>query len=331
MQNNHPFFIKEQLIKAIRRFFEEQQFHEVIVPVLNEALPVDPNIYAFKTAWHYADQTHERYLSTSPEAALKKALALGLEKVFAISPSFRDFDPAGNDHHPEFLMLEWYRAGTDYQTIMDEVEELIVEVNREVQSYLNNDLSLGDQLCYQGEWLSLKRPWKRVSLPTLFEQVAGAPFFEYQRLDKMQILAQKYNYQINNATWEQLFNQFFTDQLEPTLGAQPVFLTDLPSQISPCAVGKIDNPHLAERFELYLGGMELANGNTEETDSILIAKRFKQENAERLKNGESSYPVDQEFITALEAMSRTKQPYAGVGLGVERLGMLLADRTTLSF
>lgn len=327
MKKNHPYLIREQVVKAIRQFFEKQFFHEVFVPVLNRALPLEPNLYAFETHWHYQDKTEELYLPTSPESSLKKMLARGFEKVFAIAPSFRNLEPVDLEHHPEFLMLEWYRSGVDYEAIMDDVEELIKFVAKKIRLYLD-DKSPSSELVYQGQAINLQGKWRRVSLEKLFKEKVGFSFKDLS-LAKLKKLAEENGYQVSDATWEELFNQFFMDQIESGLGNQPLFLTDFPSRISPLCKVCTDKPYLAQRFEVYLGGLEIGNGNSELTKFELVKKKFLEEQEYRRVSQLPTHKIDQDFLQALMQMNQAGQSYAGIGLGVERLAMILADQESL--
>ncbi len=327
MKKNHPYLIREQVVKAVRLFFEERSFHEVLVPVLNRALPLEPNLYAFETRWHHQDKTEKLYLPTSPESSLKKILARGFEKVFAIAPSFRNLEPVDVEHHPEFLMLEWYRTNANYEAIMDDVKELIKFVANKIKLYLDDE-SQSSELVYQGEAINLKGKWRKVSLEKLFKEKVGCSFKDLS-LSKLKKLAEKNGYQVLDATWEELLNQFFMDKIEPDLGKQPLFLTDFPSRISPLCKACANKPYLAERFEVYLGGLEIGNGNSELTDSKLVKKKFLEEQKYRQTPQLPTHGIDQQFLQALSEMDQTGQSYAGIGLGVERLAMILANQESL--
>ncbi len=327
MKKNHPYLIREQVVKAIRQYFEEQSFHEVLVPMLNRALPLEPNLYAFETHWHYQDKTEKLYLPTSPESSLKKMLAKGFEKVFAIAPSFRNLEPVDVEHHPEFLMLEWYRANGNYEAIMDDVQELVKFVAKKIKLYLDDE-SQSSELVYQEETINIKGKWRRASLESLFKEKVGCSFKDLS-LSKLIKLAEKNGYQVLDATWEELFNQFFMDKIESSLGNQPLFLTDFPSRISPLCKARTDKPYLAERFEVYLGGLEIGNGNSELTDSKLVKKKFLEEQKYRQTSKLLAHDIDQEFLQALSEMDQTGRSYAGIGLGVERLAMILANQNSL--
>ncbi len=174
-----PIFIREQIIKSIREFFDEIGFHEVVAPVLNKSLPVEPNIYPFATVWSKIKASDNLYLSTSPEAALKKMIAMGIGNCFAIGKSFRNLEGQGSRHNPEFLMLEWYRENADYTDIMKECEKLILYVHNKVKSQNAKVKSaiqkskLNHKIIYQKHKIDLSAPWKRYSLIDLFQKYAG--------------------------------------------------------------------------------------------------------------------------------------------------------------
>jgi lysyl-tRNA synthetase class 2 len=318
MKQNHPFLVKARLVKFIRQFFWEQDFVEIQTPVLNHNLPLEPNLYAFETNWQTMVGSKPLYLATSPEAALKKMLAQGLEKVFAIGHSFRNLEPADTEHNPEFLMLEWYRTDADYQDIMLDIKTLITTVFKQLQ------------LTTLAEQLQLNQDWPVYSLDQLFTKKFNHSLKQLQPLTAIKNLAKSFHYETANATWEQLFNQIFMNQIEPNLGKTPFFLVDFPAQISPLCQPKSDNPHLAKRFEFYLNGLEIANGNSEQTDPQIVQQHFEQERQYRRQQNLPTAPLDHKFIQALEKLQQSGHTYAGVGLGIERLAMLAANQEALS-
>jgi len=322
-KNLQPFLIKEQLIVAIRQFFQDQNFHEIIVPILNKGLPLEPNLYSFSTQWQYLDNTDRFYLPTSPEAALKKTLAKGVDKVFSIGHSFRNREPSDLEHHPEFLMLEWYRADADYEQIMEDIELLINYLADDINKFLNRKKS--QKIIYQDLELELSEPFKRISLVELFEKKIGKPLTECLSISAIKGIAKDLGFSTKNSTWEQLFNQIFLEKIEPTIGNQPTFLTDFPAQISPLCKSKKKQSDFAQRFEFYLAGVEIGNGNTEQTDVDKVKKAFHQEKQYRIEQNLPLHPIDQEFLKALELLHKTGKSFAGVGLGVDRLAMIFAD------
>lgn len=295
------YLLREKIISLIRDFFIKQKFHEVITPVLNDAIPFEPNIYPFETEWKNLNGTRKLFLSTSPEKNLKKLLAAGMGNCFSIGHSFRNLEASGPLHTPEFLMLEWYRKNADYTAIMKDVQNLIIYIGKQVKESHYNVL----------------KHYNIISLIALFKQYAKLDLEEIVLSDeKLFAYARKKGHQTKGASWHELFDQIFVNEIEPYLPKQPCFLIDFPSRISPLCKPKKDKPYLAERFELYINKVELANGNTENTDVESVKKGL-------LK------PIDQKFLQSLKMMDKTS--YAGVGLGIDRLTMIFSNSSYIKF
>ncbi len=326
MINLNPVFIREEVIREVRSFFEKNNFHEVITPSLNFALPLEPNLYAFTTNWKTSAESREMYLSTSPESGLKKMLANGIGNCFAISKSFRNLEGAGSLHTPEFLMLEWYREDADYTIIMHDVQNLVLKVKERVDNHLSRESS--SQLTYQGTTISLKEKWPVYSLVDLFGKYANLDYFEILDDEIMLMKARHKGYNTENATWGELFDQIFVNEIEFSLPMSPFFIVDFPAKISPLCAPKKSNPLLVERFEVFLLGKELGNGNSENTDSEYVEKLFRNEQKYRSNHLLIAPPIDMNFIASLKEMSFKK--YAGIGLGIDRLAMIMADVTSIT-
>lgn len=295
--------LKEQIIKSIRDFFSARGLREIIIPIFNTSLPLEPNIYAFRLGKYY--------LPTSPEATLKKKIAQGIGNCFAVGHTFRDLEDTSSIHSPEFLMLEWYRENADYRRIITDTRQLIIFIKEKIKSKT-----------------LLPEKWQEISMEQVFRKYARLNLSEIID-DKMMIkVAAEKGYSIKNTTWEQIFNQIFLNEVEPHLPKEPFFLTDYPAKISPLCAKRTDKPYLAQRFELYIGGVEIANGNSENTDAEGILRSMKEEEKYRKKRGILSPPVDMEFIEALRKMHGKN--YAGSGLGVERLAMVLGGIEDIS-
>lgn len=277
MKNLKPIFIREAIIKATREFFYAKKFHEVIVPVLNDAVPLEPHLFPLETSWNTVDVAKKRYLSLSPERSLKRMLAEGIGNCFAFGKSFRNLENAGSQHLPEFLMLEWYRKNADYFQIIKDTEELILYIQKNLERLHHSKKKIVPG-------------WKKVSLYSLFKKTGG---------------------------WDEkreIFDQIFVNKIESKFSKEPFFLVDFPARFSPLCKVQKGKPHLAERFELYIGGMEIGNGNTENTDADSVRKMLKK-------------PIDETFLSALRAMS--KKSYAGMGLGIDRLAMFFSGVTDI--
>jgi len=312
MINLQTILIREQIIKLIRKFFYAEHFHEVIIPVLNNSVPLEPNIYPFQTVWNTQKGNQTLFLSTSPERRLKQMIALGIDNCFAIGPSFRNLENSGTLHTQEFLMLEWYRINATYTEIMDDTQQLI--------KYISNKLGKNRKLN-----LDLSKTWKKISLTSLFSRFLKSDLNEIIENKKLLFeIAQKRGYNTRNASWNEIYDQLFVNEIESYIPKEPFFLIDFPSRISPLCKSKKDNPLLAERFELYINRMETANGNTENTDSTSIQKHFI---TEQKKRSQKCQPIDTEFIKSINKMNNLS--YAGIGLGIDRLTMLFAGSNSI--
>lgn len=310
-----PMFVREKLIRDIRMFFEKHHFHEVIIPVLNTTVPLEPTLFPFSTTWSTCEGEQTMYLSTSPERHLKKMLAQGLGDCYAIGHTFRNVERSGPYHHPEFLMLEWYREHVDFNQIMDDVEQLVRFVAHT------------DAIRYQGKTYSIQSPFPRLSLEKLFIKHVGVSFSEILTDKNMHACAKKLGYSVKDATWEQLFHQIMLNKVEPHFPKEPFFLLDFPARISPLCARNTTKPYLADRFEFFIAGIEIGNGNTEETSRELVQKGFEEELKNRIATHQLTTPIDEEFLQSIDRLHH--QPYAGIGLGIDRLAMILADVTDI--
>ncbi|MFC1822606.1 EF-P lysine aminoacylase EpmA [Thermodesulfobacteriota bacterium] len=278
--------IRSRIIQSIRRFFIERDYLETETPCLIPAPAPEANIDAIPS--------RQGFLQTSPELCMKRLLAAGYHRIFQVSRCFREGE-RGSHHLPEFTMLEWYRAGIDYQALMDECEELFL--------FACEDLGIADRLVYQGLNISLTRPWERISVTEAFERFASLPMKKALELE--------------------CFDKLMVSEIEPHLGiSEPTFLYDYPSSLAALARLKRSERGLAERFELYVGGLELANAFSELTDVDEQKRRFKKEREKRERGGRDVYPLPEKFLDALQHMPRS----AGIALGVDRLVMVLTDQ-----
>ena len=228
------------------------------------------------------------WLQTSPELALKRLLAAGDGNIFQICQVWRDGE-RGTRHLPEFTMLEWYRPNTDYLQLMTDCEKLL------------QALVPSGQLNYQGQAIEFMAPWPRMTVHEAFDNYATCS--------------------VDMAIENDTFEEILTNEVEPKLGLNPLFLTEYPTPLAALARTKQDNPAVAERFELYIGGMELGNGFSELVDPIEQRKRFEADERIRQVAGKPPYPMPEDFLRELEQMPES----AGMALGIDRLIMLLTD------
>lgn len=281
--------IRSRLLHALRSFFHERGFVEVETPVRLAAPALELHIDA--------EPAGDHWLRTSPELHMKRLLADGLENIFQLGPCFRRGE-RGDRHHPEYTMLEWYRARADYTDILADTKALI--------SYCAQAVLGRADLVYRGQQIALLPRWERIPVADAFQRWAGW----------------------NPAThWDaERFDLDLVEKVEPNLPRDvPVVLTDYPTPAAALARRKPSDASVAERWELYIGGLELANAYSELTDPAEQRARFESCARERRALGKEVYPLDEAFLSALEKMP----PAGGIALGVDRLAMLFADAATL--
>jgi len=258
-------FIKEFVVQYIRQFFISKNFHEIETPTLLPKIPIEPNLYPLKTVWQ--ERKIDFYLPTSPESSLKKVIAKGIGNCFTISKVFRDLENIGPTHNLEFSMLEWYEMNKTHLDIAKTTQELILNCYHSVLKKQNKKLT--SILNYQNQNIDLSSPWYEFTLSQLFREYANIDLSK--NLDTNSILktAKNKGYNIDGInTWEPLYTQIFINEIESKLPLdKPVIIFDYPTQLSPLCKKCPDSPGFSQRFEFYIGGMEIGNAYTELTDS----------------------------------------------------------------
>jgi lysyl-tRNA synthetase class 2 len=274
------------LIQAIRSFFINRDYIEVDTPC---RLPV-----LIPEAHNEPVESGDHFLQTSPEICMKRLLAeAGCSRIFQICKCFRNKE-RGDRHLPEFTMLEWYRTSCDYRSLMAECEDMTAEVARATGS--------DDFVQFQGRKICLEKPWQSLTVEDAFRKYAPISMEQALKQDK--------------------FDEILCRYIEPQLGmSRPVFLYDYPVELGALARSKKEEPSLAERFEIYIAGLELANGFSELIDQSVQQKRFETELELIRKKGRTPTELPQKFLEALPGMTET----AGIALGVDRLAMILFD------
>lgn len=282
--------LRARLMCALRAFFTDRGFLEVETPLRLRAPAPEVHIDA--------EPSGDAWLRTSPELHMKRLLAAGYERIFQVGPCFRRGE-YGARHRPEYTMLEWYRAGADYHDILADTKALVLFLAREV---------LGSTLLRRGgRELVLEPVWEYLTVSEAFVRFAGWDPAERYDADR--------------------FDLDLVDKVEPQLPREvPVVLADYPAAAAALARRKPGNPRVAERWELYLDGVEIANAYSELTDPAEQAARFDEWNRARAAAGKPVYPLDRDFLAALE---KGLPPCAGVALGVDRLVMLFAGAESL--
>jgi len=307
---------RNRIKAAVRRWFEEQGFVEVDTSVLQVSPGNEAHLHAFRTELIRPDGSSQTlYLHTSPEFACKKLLAAGERRIFSLTPVFRNRE-RGALHHPEFTMLEWYRAGEDYEVLMADCEALlqVAAAAAGASAFTFRDISVSRTA--EPERLTVAECFSRYADIDL---LATTPNGETDR-DALARAAISAGVRVAaDDTWADIFSRILVERVEPHLGrGRPTFLTEYPISEAALARPKADDPRVAERFELYLCGVELANGFGELTDPDEQRRRFEAEMVEKARVYGESYPLDEDFLAALRHMP----PASGIALGFDRLVML---------
>ena len=272
---------RAQIIQSIRSFFIDRGYLEVETPHRIPANAPEPHIDAIASG--------TCALHTSPELAMKRMLAAGYEQLFQICRVWREGE-RGQFHLPEFTLLEWYRGGIDYNALMNECMELLFVLLPE------GKLNRG------GRTIDLTMPWHKLTVAEAFTQ--------YASMD------------LNQALASDCFEEILTGEVEPHLGKEkPTFLTEYPSSLAALARSKPGEPKVAERFELYIDGLELANAFSELTDAEEQRRRFEKDEELRRTAGKTPYPLPEKFLAELENIPEA----AGIALGLDRLIMLITE------
>ncbi len=280
---------RADILHATRAFFLSRDYLEVETPNRIPSPLPESHIDAMPSGpW---------WLHPSPEICMKRMLGAGFERIFQIAKCWRGHE-RGPLHLPEFTMLEWYRAGIDYRQLMDECEDLFL--------YVSGALGAGFRLSHQGRDIDLAKPWERVTVREAFERCGSVP--------------------LEQALAENRFDEVLALEIEPYLGIpKPTLLCDYPLACGSLARPNKEDPDTVERFEIYIGGLELANGFSELTDAEEQRRRFEKENETRTLRGRPPYPMPEKFLDALSRMPES----AGIALGVDRMVMLFADASSI--
>jgi len=321
IQTKNRFRLRADIINCIRNYLNSHQYLEVETPILVPSPGMEIHLDAFKIDPPKQATSTQLYLHTSPEYAMKKLLALGFNRIFQFCKVFRD-EPLSSTHNPEFTMLEWYCLGEDYFHIMNEIEQWLPLVASEV---LNKRY-----IKCNGHRIDLHPPFERVTVRELFRRYIDIDLFQIRDAKHFLQKARQKGCDIpdgNFWTYDDIFYQLFLDKIEPHLGCEkPVFVYQYPASMA--ALSKISemDSRVCERFELYIGGYELANAFSELTDSKEQEARFKHEMIQREKLGKELYPLDRELLKALDHIDLTAKKAAGIAVGVDRLVMCLTER-----
>lgn len=309
------FVLRSKIFKEIRDFMVEKGYMEVETPMLTTVATGDA---ARPFITHHNTLNLEMYLRIAPELNLKRLIVGGFDKVFEIGKNFRN---EGMDikHNPEFTNMEFYSAYEDYNDMMDMAEQLISTVAKNV---------LGTtKINYQGTEIDLTPAWKRITMIDSIKEACGVDFNEIKTDEEAQAIAKEKGVEFEEIknTRGHIINEFFETFVEETL-IQPTFIMDYPVEISPLTKRKKDKPELVERFELFIGGREYGNAYSELNDPIDQYERFLKQVEAKEAGDEEAGGMDEDFVNALEI---GLPPTGGMGIGLDRLVMLLTDSASI--
>ena len=309
------FVLRSKIIKEIRKFMDEKGYMEVETPMLTTVATGDA---ARPFITHHNTLDLQMYLRIAPELNLKRLIVGGFDKVFEIGKNFRN---EGMDikHNPEFTNMELYSAYEDYNDMMDMAEQLISTVATNVLG--------SSKITYQGTEIDLTPAWRRITMIDAIKEVTGIDFNTVKTDEEAQALAKEkgVEYEEIKNTRGHIINEFFETFVEETL-IQPTFIMDYPVEVSPLTKRKKDDPSLVERFELFIGGREYGNAYSELNDPIDQYERFVKQVEAKEKGDEEAGGMDEDFVNALEI---GLPPTGGLGIGLDRLIMLLTDSASI--
>ena len=308
------FITRAKTVSALRRFLDGQGFLEVETPILQ---PIYGGAAARPFVTHHNQLHQDLYLRISFELYLKRLLVGGYERVYEIGRDFRN-EGLSYKHSPEFTQLEFYAAYLDYNDVMKLTEEMVAFAAREV---------LGKtKITFKSSEIELAPPWRRVTLRDAIRQYSEIDYMEYRDAASLrQAILAIGGHAPENATWGKLVDGLLGDYVEPKL-IQPAFVTDYPREISPLAKRKPQDPMHVERFEFFIGGIEMGNAFSELNDPLDQEARFVEMAQLYQADDEEAHPMDEDY---LNAMKYGMPPNGGFGMGVDRLTMLLTDRDTI--
>jgi lysyl-tRNA synthetase class 2 len=294
-------------VAAVRRWLDARGFLVVETPMLQ---PLYGGALARPFTTHHNALGKDLYLRIATELYLKRLIVGGLERVYELGKDFRN-EGLSPKHNPEFTMLEWYEAYADYTDMAAELEELVAFVAEEVG--------------YEGE-IDFSTPWQRIRLRDAILKHTGVDVLAHRDRDALVVAARKQGVELApTETWPRLVDHLLSRHVEPNL-AQPTLVLDYPVELSPFAKDHRSEPGLVERFECFAGGMEFANAFTELNDPDEQRSRFETQGRLTAEGDDEAQPYDEDFVLALE---QGMPPTGGIGVGIDRLVMLLSGRSSI--
>lgn len=331
------YFVKEYMIQTCRKFFENRNYHELESPILSPALPQERYLDVLSTNIEFEDHTTKKlHLIPSTETFNKKILVAGIGNHFVITKVFRGLEQISPNHSPEFTMLEWYELGNNYFDLMNSIEDLVIQIidslKQKSKLVQYNKMKLENdnyKIVYSDNVINFQEGWQRFSVRELLRQYVEIELENIQTVEGIYKFAMSKNLPVSsNMDWQTIFEIIFSDLVEPNLDwSTPIFIYDFPKILCPLTKPKDSDPLVSEKVELYIAGKEIANGYTELLDWEEQEMRFLEEQKARKEMGKPDVNFDYDFVEALKA---GMPPVAGIGMGLDRLAMILADAKNIS-
>ncbi len=303
------------ILRCMREWFWQQHFIEVETPIILGLPGQEPYLSPMELTVHNEQgRAFSAYLHTSPEYTLKKMLAAGYTNIFSLTKTFRDYESFGGTHNPEFTMIEWYRTNATIVDLMNDVEQLM----RQVCSYIGQHYPEQQERL---EFINLPQGIRRVSMKELWQETIQINLDEYLTTESLYTLSISKGYHPQKEErYEDVFYRIFLNEIEPRLSSMGVvMLHHYPAQMAALSRLSPDDSRYAERVEVYIDGIELANGFSELTHAQEQRDRLVREQQHRKELGKTVYPIDEEFIAAVQQLPSC----AGIALGVDRLVQLV--------
>jgi lysyl-tRNA synthetase class 2 len=308
------FELRSKIIREIRRYLDEKGFLEVETPMMH---PIPGGTSARPFITHHNTLDIDLYMRIAPELYLKRLIVGGFEKVYELNRNFRN-EGMSYKHNPEFTMIELYQANADYIDMMDLMEDMVAHVAEKV---------LGTcRINYQGKEIDLTPPWRRLTMVEAVKEYTGIDFNEIESDDEARKAAKELGLEVGKDTSKgTILNLIFEEKVEENL-IQPTFIMNYPIEISPLAAKMKKDPMFTYRFEAFINGWELSNAFTELNDPIDQRERFEEQMRKRAAGDDEAHMMDEDFLRALEY---GMPPTGGLGIGIDRLIMLLTDSPSI--
>lgn len=313
-ETKQTILLRSKIISEMRKYLDGRGFLEVETPILHS---IAGGAEARPFITHHNTLDIDLYMRIATELHLKRTIIGGFDKVYEIGRVFRN-EGMSVKHNPEFTMIELYQAYADYNDMMDLTEDMVHTISQKV---------LGTSVInYQGEEINLTPPWKRISMIDAVKEYTGIDFNSFSGDDEARAAAKSIGVAVEkDATWGLVLNTIFEERVEENL-IQPTFITGYPVEVSPLAKRMQEDERLTDRFEIFVTARELGNAYSELNDPVDQKKRFLEQARKRAQGDEEAHMMDEDFINALEI---GMPPTGGLGIGIDRLVMLLTDSSSI--